>query len=165
MVSCKFHDMDWNLYGKMSVNAEPEITVGHQTFSNRIYGMTRHFRFWSDIMSGQFFWFFIDLKYFLLIKNKNQLCSDIMSWHFSHLISCSVNMDACGAKLLLTTVLAYPVDCACFCHLLKTQHHCLCPTLPHHPPHPPPTHPPSYRCHLWYYSSCEKNCSKSSGIS
>ena len=42
-------------------------------------------------------------------------------------IHCS--KGACGTKLLPTTVLAYPVDCArvCFCHLLNTQHCCLCP--------------------------------------
>ena len=25
------------------------------------------------------------------------------------------------------TVLVYPVDCVCFCHLLKTWRYCLCP--------------------------------------
>ena len=26
---------------------------------------------------------------------------------------------------------AYPVDCVCFCHLLKTQHYCLYPDKRH----------------------------------
>ena len=56
----------------------------------------------------------------------------------------SINKDMCGAKLLLTNVSAYPVDCVCFCDLLKTQHCCLSsngrynPPLAAHPP-PPPT--------------------------
>ena len=36
-----------------------------------------------------------------------------------------INKDMCGAKLLSTTVSAYPVDCVRFCDLLKTQHCCL----------------------------------------
>ena len=57
-----------------------------------------------------------------------------------------INKDVSGAKLLLTTISVYPVHCACFCPLLKTQHHCLCPNrnynLPSasHPPLPPPPH-------------------------
>ena len=57
-----------------------------------------------------------------------------------------INKDVGGAKLLLTTTSVYPVDCACICPLLKTQHHCLCPNgkcnLPsasHPPPHPLPS--------------------------
>ena len=38
-----------------------------------------------------------------------------------------------------------------------------------HPPHPPPppptTHPPPYTRNPWYYSGCEKSCSKSSSVS
>ena len=34
-----------------------------------------------------------------------------------------------------------------------------------HPPHPPPTRPPPYTCNPWYYSGCEKSCSKSSSVS
>ena len=55
-----------------------------------------------------------------------------------------INKDVGGAKLLLMTTSVYPVDCACICPLLKTQHHCLCPNgrcnLPSasHPPPPPP---------------------------
>ena len=55
-----------------------------------------------------------------------------------------INKDVGGAKLLLTTTTVYPVDCACFCPLLKTQHHCLCPKGRCNPPsasHQPP--PPS----------------------
>ena len=57
-----------------------------------------------------------------------------------------INEDVSGARLLPTTVSTYPVDWVCFCHLLKTQHCCLCPSgsfnLPSaaHPP-PPPTPP------------------------
>ena len=54
------------------------------------------------------------------------------------------NKDVDGAKLLLTTTSVYPVDCACICPLLKTQHHCLCPNERCNPPsasHPPPTTP------------------------
>ena len=36
-----------------------------------------------------------------------------------------INKDVGGTKLLLTTTSVYPVDCACICPLLKTQHHCL----------------------------------------
>ena len=53
-----------------------------------------------------------------------------------------INKDVGGAKLLLTTTSVYPVDCACICPLLKTQHHCLCPNGKCNPPsasHPPPT--------------------------
>ena len=37
------------------------------------------------------------------------------------------NKDACGAKLLLTTVLAYPVDCVCFCYLICIKDTALLP--------------------------------------
>ena len=36
------------------------------------------------------------------------------------------NKGAHGTKLLPTTILAYPVDCVCSCHLLNRQHCCLC---------------------------------------
>ena len=58
-----------------------------------------------------------------------------------------INKDVGGAKLLLTVSSVYPVDCACICPLLKTQHHCLCPNgkcnrpSASHPPLPPPSHP------------------------
>ena len=59
----------------------------------------------------------------------------------------SINKNICGAKLLPTTISAYPMDCVCFCHLLKTQHCCLCsnarydlPPAGHSPP--PPSSPP-----------------------
>ena len=83
-----------------------------------------------------------------------------------------INKDVCGARLLPVTVSAYAANYNHFCHLIKTQHCCLCPcerynppptTHPHHHlPHPlPPAHPPStcphsYTCYLWNYSSCEK---------
>ena len=53
-----------------------------------------------------------------------------------------INKDVSGATPLITTTSVYPVDCACFCPILKTQHHCLCPNgscnLPaaFHPPLP-----------------------------
>ena len=59
-----------------------------------------------------------------------------------------INKDVGGAKLMLMTTSVYPVDCACICPLLKTQHHCLCPNgrcnLPSasHPP-PLPQAPPT----------------------
>ena len=43
--------------------------------------------------------------------------------------------------------------------------HLRLPTHPLHPPHPPPTRPPPYTCNPWYYSGCEKSCSKSSSVS
>ena len=67
-----------------------------------------------------------------------------------------INKESSGAKLLLTTTSVYPVHCACFCPLLKTQHHCLCPNgscnlpLVSHPPcNSPPlsTRPPPYTRH------------------
>ena len=73
--------------------------------------------------------------------------------------------DVSGARLLPTTVLSYPVDWVSFCHLLKTQHCCLCPNerynllpashLPPPPIPPPPTYPPPITCHPWYYSHCK----------
>ena len=86
-----------------------------------------------------------------------------------------INKDMTGAKLLPTTTLTCAVDWVPFCHLLKTQHCCLCPYgrfnpppathPPLHPPHLPPAHPPPITCHSWYYSHCEKSCSKTSSIS
>ena len=59
------------------------------------------------------------------------------------------NKDVSGAKLQLTTTSVYPVDCACFCPLLKTQHYCLCiyvlveaVTHLQLPTHPATLHPP-----------------------
>ena len=37
-----------------------------------------------------------------------------------------INKDVSSARLLPTTVSTYPVDWVYFCHLLKTQHYCLC---------------------------------------
>ena len=59
------------------------------------------------------------------------------------------NKDVTGARLLWTTVLTCPVDWVPFCHLLKTQHCCLCPYERFNPPPatytpPPPTWPPSH---------------------
>ena len=60
-----------------------------------------------------------------------------------------INTDVCGAKLRPTAVLAYSVDCDCWCHLLDTHCCCMSPNgtlnlnLPSasHPPPPSPTHP------------------------
>ena len=46
------------------VYAEPEITVGHRTFSDQKYWMSGHFEIWSGIFSGQIFGFLLILKYF-----------------------------------------------------------------------------------------------------
>ena len=69
-----------------------------------------------------------------------------------HYRACGANeqhyKDTCGAKLLPTIVSAYPVDCVCFCDLLKIRHCCLSSNERYnsppaaHPPPPPPTHPP-----------------------
>ena len=86
-----------------------------------------------------------------------------------------INRDVSGTRLLPMTVSTYPMDWVCFYHLLKTQHCCLSPSgkynLPSatHPPPPPTpsplTHPPPITCHQWYYSRCEKSCSKPSSVS
>ena len=58
-----------------------------------------------------------------------------------------INKDVIGATLLPMIVLTYPIDWVCFCHLLKTQHCCLCPIgrynlpLATHPPQPLPPIP------------------------
>ena len=39
----------------------------------------------------------------------------------------STNQNWCGVRLLPMSVSTYPVDCVHLCHLLKAQHHCLCP--------------------------------------
>ena len=74
-----------------------------------------------------------------------------------------INKDVGGAKLLLMTTSVYPVDCACICPLLKTQHHCLCPNGRCNPSSA--SHPPPYTRYSWYYSRCEKSYSKSSSVS
>ena len=52
----------------------------------------------------------------------------------------SIDKDVCSAKLLPTTVQEHPMDCVCFCHLLKIQHCCMCPSGRYNLP--PPVHPP-----------------------
>ena len=86
------------------------------------------------------------------------------------------NKDVTDARLLPMIVLTCPVDWVSFCHLLKT-HTAVCvlmegtynpPPATHPPssPTPPPTaHPPPITCHAWYYSRCEKSCSKPSSVS
>ena len=46
----------------------------------------------------------------------------------------SINKDMCGAKLLPTTISVYPMDCECFCHLMKTYVALTNPALTAHPP-------------------------------
>ena len=46
----------------------------------------------------------------------------------------STNQSWLAAKLLPMSVLIYPVDCVHFCHLLRTQHHCLFPNDWENPP-------------------------------
>ena len=53
-----------------------------------------------------------------------------------------INKDVGGAKQLLMTSSVYPVVCACFSSLLKTQYHCLCPNVSCNPPSA--SHPPRY---------------------
>ena len=70
-----------------------------------------------------------------------------------------INKDVSDARLQPTTVLSYPVDRICFCHLLKTQHCCLYPNgrynlpLATHLPQPPisplPTCPTPINYHPW----------------
>ena len=59
----------------------------------------------------------------------------------------STNHKWWGVRLLPMSILTYPVDCVHLCHLLRAQHHCLCPNGRElqlaHPPPPPcscPTH-------------------------
>ena len=79
-----------------------------------------------------------------------------------------------GAKLLPMTILIYPVDYVYPCHLLRAQHHYLCPNCKENPPlacsttppHPtipqplPPTHPFIHDTH--YITGVEKSISKAS---
>ena len=49
-----------------------------------------------------------------------------------------------GVKLLPVSVSTYPVDCVHLCHLLRAQHHCLCPNGREDLPLAcPPSHPHS----------------------
>ena len=79
--------------------------------------------------------------------HKHLFSEPVKPWRWTMLLvqpMNSINKDVCGTKLLPATVLTYPVDCVCFCHLLETQHYCLCPNgkylpTPHIcslPPHP-----------------------------
>ena len=60
-----------------------------------------------------------------------------------------INKDVSSIRLLPTTVLTYPMDWVCLCHLHKTKHCWVCPSERYNPPlatHPPtpithPTHP------------------------
>ena len=56
----------------------------------------------------------------LAIYNHNLV--SIKRWSVALMLSYKLNFSyrAIGAKLLPKTVSAYPMDCACFCHLLKT---------------------------------------------
>ena len=85
-----------------------------------------------------------------------------MAYGASKHVTINKNIDVYGAKLLPKTILAYPVDWlwVYLCHLLNTQHCCLCPNekldlpLAAHLPHPPTL---TYMCHSYMlYRSCEK---------
>ena len=66
-----------------------------------------------------------------LLDNFINSCDNAVSYISYHTYTCSsrggmrghmegFNKDACGTKLLPTTVSAYPVEYVCFCHLLNT---------------------------------------------
>ena len=69
------------------------------------------------------------------------------------MVLADINMTGTGTILLLTSVLAFLVDCISPCHILKAKHcslslnaggaltHFRLPTCPHFLPHPSPTHP------------------------
>ena len=69
----------------------------------------------------------------------------------------------------------YWIHTTAVCLLIVALTRLRLPTHPRHPPTPvtphprhplPPSHPPlPYKCHLWYYSCCEKSCSKTSSVS
>ena len=73
----------------MCVCTEPEIMVGHWTFSDQKYRMSGHFEIWLDFLSGQIFGFLLIFKYFpyftlfclnkFLMSDQNQFTSDTMS--------------------------------------------------------------------------------------
>ena len=79
-----------------------------------------------------------------------------------------INKTAWGAKLILTSDLAYPLSCAGLGHLLMVKHcplslnayftHLRLPTRPHHPSHPPPIDS------IRDITVVEKNTSKTRGI-
>ena len=82
-----------------------------------------------------------------------------------------ISKDVCDAKLHPTAVLAYPVDCDCWCHLLDTHCYCMNPSGTLNPPsasHPPPRSPPPptpLYVPSMILQSLLKGCSKSSSVS
>ena len=83
----------------------------------------------------------------LLSQTAFYRCCQTTRMHFSALRG--INRTEWGTKLLLTAVLAHPVDCTSYGPILKAQNCCLSPNgcfslpLASHPPLPPP--PPSHR--------------------
>ena len=82
----------------------------------------------------------------LLSQTTFYRCCETKRMHFSALRG--INKTAWGNRLLLTAVLAHPVDCTSSGPILKAQHCCLSlngcfsPPSASHPPLPPPSHPP-----------------------
>ena len=96
-------------------------------------------------------------------------CKCMMVHYRVHGAIGGTNKAAWGVKLLPVMVLAWHVECGCFCALLKVQQSCLCPYgwygLPSapHPPWtltlPPPTRPPpiNWICDIgWVLKNCLK---------
>ena len=78
----------------------------------------------------------------LLSQTTFYRCCQTTRMHFSALWG--INRTAWGTKLLLTAVLAHPVDCTSSGPILKAQHCCLSPNGCFSPPsasHPPPPTP------------------------
>ena len=71
-----------------------------------------------------------------------------------------INKGVTSARLLPTTVSTCPVDYIPFCHLLKTQHCCLCP---YGRLNPPPATP--YNVRFVILQLLWKSCSKPSSVS
>ena len=101
----------------------------------------------------------LDRKYNIIIAI---LCYKEVMYQYTQNVyrSISIIKDMIGAKLLPMTVSAYPVDCVYVCHLLKTQHCCLCSSGRYTPPpaaHPsPPTHhPPHPLAYPLIHTTCD----------
>ena len=68
----------------------------------------------------------------------------------------STNQNWWGVRLLPISISTHPVDCVHLCHLLRTQHHCLCPNGKEDPPSSCPHHPiPLLPTHPLIYDTCD----------
>ena len=73
-------------------------------------------------------------------------CRSCLTKRMNFLALRGINRTAWGTKLLLTAILAHPVDCISSCQILKAQHCCLNPNgcfdlpLATYPPPPPSPH-------------------------